>query len=220
MAQHVAEDRRRREIGVGGRHDSTGTRPVGEQGHHRRGRRRRRRADQLGDADDVRDPSTAVVPTPRLDAHRADATLEVWWAEHRQARRQAVSPGRRASGADPRDGREAAVEQQRVGEVGAVAVASTDRLGEPAQLPAASGRSLDPLPVVPAERPSRPARDGARGHRPGRPSRARRRAARHRPPSGWRECGPAARTNPATRRPRRPTSPLSPWPLHRGRAAP
>ena len=46
--------------------------PAAEQGDHRRGDGRRRRADQLGDADDVGDPRAAVVacPAPRRGGRR------------------------------------------------------------------------------------------------------------------------------------------------------
>ena len=87
-----------------------------------------------------------------LDAQRADAALAVGRAEHRQPRGEPVATGRRGAGTDAIDIGEGALQQDRVGHLGAVAVAPTDRLGEPHQLAAAAAGVVDPSAVMPADR--------------------------------------------------------------------
>lgn len=83
---------------------------------------------------------------------------------------QAVAARRRRARADALDLGEAAVQEDGIGELAAIAVAGADGFGEPAELAAAAGLALDPAPVVPAERPPR---QGAvvltRARRPGGP---------------------------------------------------
>ena len=70
-----------------------------------------------------------------------------------EPRRQPVASGGGDLGGDAAHVRERAMQQHRVGVVGAVAVEGADRAGEPAQFAAAAAaRAVDPRPVLPAER--------------------------------------------------------------------
>ena len=111
------------------------------------------------------------------------------------------------------------MEQQRVGELGAVAVARPDRFGEPAQLAPTPGPALDPLAVVPSRRESVPAPGGAGGRTPGRPSHAPRRGSRPTPRAARRDAGRSSPTAPETSRRRRRASRPSPRTPRRARAA-
>ena len=71
--------------------------------------------------------------------------------QHRQPGREAVATCAGNPGADARDAREDSLQQERVGQRGAVAILRTDRLGEPVQLAAATARPFDPGPVMPTD---------------------------------------------------------------------
>ena len=93
--------------------------------------------------------AAVAVGAADLDPQGALQSLRVRRPQHRKARRQPIPTGRRHASADARRVRERAVEQQRIGELGAVAVRAPDRFGEPAQLAPTSGPALDPLAVMP-----------------------------------------------------------------------
>lgn len=118
--------------------------------HGRRGRRRG--TCPFGDPGDRRLAAAVTIGAANLDPQRPLQPFRVRGPEHRQARRQAIPTSGRHASADAGGIRERSVEQQRIGELGAVAVACAHRFGEPAQLPTAARPALDPLPVVPPRR--------------------------------------------------------------------
>src|SRR5215218_10431771 len=96
-----------------------------------------------------------MVGPPDLDAKCSHATLLVGRTQHRQARREPITTSRGPSTADAIGFGEGRPKQERIGDVGAVAILGAHRLREPAQLATTAADVVDPFTVVPARRPTR-----------------------------------------------------------------
>ena len=123
-------------------------------GHRHRGGDVRGRAHRPVD----RHLAGAVAPPPDLDAHGARTAVRVGGAQHWQGRAQPVASGRGEARGDPAGLGERPLQQQRIGEGGAIAVARADRIGEVSELSPGAAPPADPIAVAPVER-----RAGQRG---------------------------------------------------------